>query len=113
MPSSDLSFLQLVLNASPLVQLVMATLVLAYALEEENPEMAETVRRCVRGFSSIAAFLSDEWSINFIDPLRHETLKQNFGKLGDAAEALGSSPIPSPRLMEVLAELFDQYFWAA
>ena len=32
MPSSDLSFLQLVLNASPLVQLVMATLVLASIL---------------------------------------------------------------------------------
>jgi biopolymer transport protein TolQ len=32
MPSSDLSFLQLVLNASPLVQLVMASLVLASIL---------------------------------------------------------------------------------
>jgi len=94
-------------------RVAVATLVLAYALEEEDPEMAGTVRRCVRGFSSIAAFLSDEWSINFIDPLRHETLRENFGKLGDAAEALGSSAVPSPRLMEVLEELFDAYFWAA
>jgi hypothetical protein len=94
-------------------RVAVATLVLAYALEAHHPETAVTVRRCVRGFSSIAAFLSDEWSINFIDPQRHETLRENFGKLADAAEGLGSSVIPSPHLMEVLEELFDEYFWAA
>ena len=75
--------------------------------------MGKGERRCVRGFSSHAAFLSDEWSINFIDPPRHETLRESFGKLGDAADGLGPSVIPSPRLMEVLEQLFDEYFWAA
>jgi len=94
-------------------RIAVATLVMAYALEAHHPETAETVRGCVRGFSSIAAFLSDEWSINFIDPRRHETLKENFGKLAEAIGGLGPSLIPSPRLMEVLEELFDAYFWAA
>jgi hypothetical protein len=94
-------------------RVAVATLVLAYALEADHPETAETVRGSVRGFSSIAAFLSDEWSIDFIDPQRHQILKENFGKLAEAVDGLGPSLVPSPALMDALEALFDAYFWAA
>ena len=94
-------------------RVALATLVLAYALEADHPETAETVRGSVRGFSSIAAFLSDEWSIDFIDPQRHQLLKENFGKLAEAVDGLGPSLVPSPALMDALEALFDAYFWAA
>jgi hypothetical protein len=94
-------------------RIAVATVVLAYALEADHPETAEAVRRAVRGFSSIAAFLSDEWSIDFIDAERHETLRENFRKLGDAISGLGRSLVPSTTLMDALEELFDDYFWAA
>jgi hypothetical protein len=94
-------------------RIAVAALVVAYALEARHPEAALAVRGSVRGLSSIAAFLSDEWSLDFIVAQRHETLRENFGKLADAMGARGMSLVPSPALMSALDELFDEYFWAA
>lgn len=94
-------------------RVAVATLVLAYALEVSHPEAAGDARGAVRGFSSIAAFLSDEWSMDFIDAQRHETLRENFRELANLARELGRTLVPSPALSRVLEELFDEYFWAA
>jgi hypothetical protein len=94
-------------------RIAVAALVMAYALEARHPETALSVRRSVRGLSGIAAFLSDEWSLDFIDAPRHETLRENFGKLAEAMDGLGDSLVPSPALMRALEELFDEYYWAA
>jgi hypothetical protein len=94
-------------------RIAVAHLILAYALETDHPERAEEARREVRGFCSIAAFLSDEWSLDFIDDERHEKLRENFRKLGHQAGKLGLTHLPSPTFDEILDKLFDEYFWAA
>jgi hypothetical protein len=94
-------------------RIAVAALVYAYALEPKYPRLAEGSRGSVRGFSSIAAFLSDEWSIGFIGDARHQRLRENFRRFAEEASKLGDRVTPFEELDRATDRLFDEYFWAA
>jgi hypothetical protein len=91
----------------------VCALVYAQALETRDAEAAAGSRGSVRGFASIAAFLSDEWAMEFQSDERHERMKENFRALGESAKELGERVMPWPGLDEATDRLFDEYFWAA
>jgi hypothetical protein len=87
--------------------------VYAQALETRDAEAAAEWRGSVRGFASIAAFLSDEWAMDFQSDERHERMRENFRAVGEAVEELGERVVPWAGLDEAMDRLFDAYFWAA
>ena len=94
-------------------RVAVCALVYAQALETRDAEAAAGWRGSVRGFASIAAFLSDEWAMDFQSDERHERMKENFRALGESAKELGERVMPWPGLDEATDRLFGEYFWAA
>jgi hypothetical protein len=94
-------------------RIAVAAVVYAYALEPQHPEQARGSRDSVRAYSSIAAFLSDEWSLDFVNEQRHDRLRANFRRFGIAVGKLGQHVVPFEELSQATDALFDDYFWAA
>ncbi|HEX2121782.1 MAG TPA: hypothetical protein VHL59_09080 [Thermoanaerobaculia bacterium] len=94
-------------------RIAVGALVYSYALEPHDAKHAEGSRGSVRGYSSIAAFLSDEWSLDFVDDERHQRLRENFRNFGREVEKLDERVMPFEELSKASDRLFDDYFWAA
>ncbi len=90
-----------------------AVLVYAHALEPADPARARGVRGAARGFGSIAAFLGDDSTTDFMNDARHEQLRRNLRRVAEEAKSLRTDKFPSPRLDQAVDKLFDEYFWAA
>lgn len=94
-------------------QIEVAVLLYAYALEPLSPPGARGMRSEVRGWASLATFLSDESDVDFVSADRHERLKSNLRDWSEAIRTLGKTGYPSPEVDRVTGKLFDEYFWAA
>jgi hypothetical protein len=94
-------------------RIAVSALLYAYALEAGYPDFAEGSRGSVRAFSSMTAFLSDEWALDFIDDARHDRMRANWRRFGDAVSKLGDKVIPFDELDDASDHLFNEYFWAA
>jgi hypothetical protein len=88
-------------------------LLYAYAAEPAEPILARGQRSSVRGWASLASFLSDEYAVDFIGDARHARLKENLKRWSDEVRSLGVTVRPSPELDKATEKIFDEYFSAA
>ncbi len=91
----------------------LAILLYAYAAELTSPKLARGMRSEVRGWASLATFLSDESAIDFAGTDRHERLKTHLREWSEAVRVLATANVPDANLDRVTESLFDDYFTAA
>lgn len=94
-------------------RLHIAAAVYAYALESTAPEVARGMRGAVRGFGSMASFLGDDASVNFVSDSRHQLLRENLAAVAAAARRLGPDLESMQPLRQAVRKLFSDYFTAA
>jgi hypothetical protein len=94
-------------------QIELAILLYAYAAEPISPKLARGERMEVRGWASLATFLSDESALDFVSADRHARLKTHLRQWSDAVRSLRVNPYPDLTLDRVTDLLFDDYFTAA
>jgi hypothetical protein len=94
-------------------RVALATLVYAYAAEPVDAETARVARDSARSWNTMAAFLSDEWSADFISKPRFEEFRSNVGAWAAAVRSLSRTAFPSAALRRATEKLFGEFFWAA
>jgi len=91
----------------------LVALVYAHAAEAADPALAERLRGSVRGWASLAAFLSDEFAVDFIPGGRHQRLRENLAVWSQAVATLAVTVQPSAELERATEKVFGEYFLAA
>jgi hypothetical protein len=91
----------------------LAMLVYALSSESTAPDRASQLRGVARGWGSLAAFLGDESSLDFVSQDRHETLRSNLAGWAREAQGLDGTAESTSRFDSATATLFAAYFWAA
>ena len=94
-------------------QIELAILLYAYAAEPLSPKLARGERMEVRGWASLATFLSDESALDFVSADRHARLKEHLRQWSDAVRSLTVTGYPNTAIDHVTDLLFDDYFTAA
>ena len=91
-------------------RILVAVLVYAFAVEDDDPELAAGVRRSARGWGAVANFVGDETAMDYVDAERFERFRQNLRVFAREAEVLRTQAYPSPELDEATDRMFREFF---
>jgi hypothetical protein len=88
----------------------LAVLLYAFAVEEDNPDLAACVRRSARGWGSVANFIGDETAMDYVDEERFERFKTNLQAFAREGQVLREQAYPSEALDRATERLFGEFF---
>jgi hypothetical protein len=88
----------------------LAVLLYAFAVEEDNPDLAAGVRRSARGWGSVANFIGDETAMDYVDEERFERFKTNLQAFAREGQVLREQAYPSEALDRATERLFGEFF---
>jgi hypothetical protein len=88
----------------------LAVLLYAYAIEDEDPDIAAGVRRSAGGWGSVANFIGDETALDYVDEERFQRFRENLRSFSREAQVLRTQLLPSPELGQATDRLFDEFF---
>ena len=88
----------------------LAVLLYAFAIEEEDPDLAAGVRRSARGWGGVANFLGDETAMDYVDQARFERFLANLETFRDELQVMRTQAYPSPELDRATDRLFRDFF---
>jgi hypothetical protein len=91
-------------------RLQIATLLYAYAVEADHPELVPGVRGAARGWGSVANFIGDETAMDYVDEARFERFKENLRAFARELPVLRTQALPSQELDEATDRLFREFF---
>lgn len=94
----------------PAGRIELAVVLYAYAIEDEQPDVAAGVRGAARGWGSVANFIGDETALDYVGEERFERFRSNLAEWGETVGTLRETRLPSPELDEVSNRLFDEFF---
>jgi hypothetical protein len=88
----------------------LAVLLYAFAVEEDEPDLAAGVRRSARGWGSVANFLGDETAMDYVDEARFRRFLVNLETFRDELQVMRTQAYPSPELDRATDRLFTDFF---
>ena len=99
-PSGRAQFIQtLAIQRTHAGRIELACLLYAWALEENDPQDARTMRQIALRLGVIASYLSDDYALDFLSQGRFAELKGQFLELATRSNRLAFYPIPGPELI--------------